>query len=113
MSKVTSAADRPAAAEPPKPVAYGRDAMTDLSDEVEWPSCEVLNATSKDGPERVMKQGLRDQPELLLESDADEQVRRPNARAPTRRRATTSQRPSAFRRPGCRRTVRPTADHES
>ena len=48
--------------------------MVDLIDEIEWGSCECLNAVSKDGVGRIMKQGLRDQADLLLESDADEQL---------------------------------------
>lgn len=58
-----------------KPAAYGKAAMTDLLEEIDWGSCEVLNAVSKDGIGRVAKQGMRDQADLLLESDADEQAR--------------------------------------
>jgi len=77
MSKLAPDAGAAPAAEPPKPAAYGASAMTDLLEEIDWAACEVLNAVSKDGVGRVMKQGLRDQAELLLESDADEQVRWP------------------------------------
>ena len=78
MSKLPPAgsAAPSAAPDPPKPAAYGAAAMTDLVDEIQWSSCECLNlnAASKDGLGRVMKQGLRDQEDLLLESDADEQL---------------------------------------
>eukprot|EP00967_Tisochrysis_lutea_P078168 scaffold106343_cov30-Tisochrysis_lutea.AAC.1 len=74
-SKLAPDASAPAPAPEQKPAAYGAAAMTDLLEEIEWGSCEVLNAVSKDGVGRVAKQGLRDQPDLLLESDADEQVR--------------------------------------
>jgi hypothetical protein len=41
---------------------------------IAWPSCEVLNAAGKSGVGTVLKQGLRDQPEMILASDADEQL---------------------------------------
>ncbi len=46
--------------------------MVDLVDEIDWSACEVLNATGS--LQNVLKQGLRDQEGLLLESDADEQA---------------------------------------
>ena len=39
-----------------------------------WPACEVLNAAGQSGVGTVLKQGLRDQPEMLMTSDADEQL---------------------------------------
>ena len=46
--------------------------MVDLVDEIDWSACEVLNATGS--LQNVLKQGLRDQEGMLLESDADEQA---------------------------------------
>lgn len=74
MSKLappTTAAAPPAA--PPAP-AYGAAAMVDLEDKVNWANCEALNKTSQSSLQNVLKQGLRDQETLLLESDADEQL---------------------------------------
>ena len=39
-----------------------------------WDSCECLNRTPKSSVANILKQGLRDQAELLLESDADEEL---------------------------------------
>ena len=70
MSKQAPApAPVPAPAPPP---AYGKAAMVDLVDEIDWSACEVLNATGS--LQNVLKQGLRDQEGMLLESDADEQA---------------------------------------
>ena len=57
---------------PAKQVAYGAKQMTDLEPELDWSSIEVLNTASD--PRVALSQGLRDQPELLIESDADEQL---------------------------------------
>ena len=70
MSK-QAAAPAPAPAPAPPP-AYGKTAMVDLVDEIDWSSCEVLNATGS--LQNVLKQGLREQEAMLLESDADEQL---------------------------------------
>ena len=70
MSK-QAAAPAPAPAPAPPP-AYGKAAMVDLVDEIDWSACEVLNATGS--LQNVLKQGLRDQEGMLLESDADEQA---------------------------------------
>ena len=70
MSK-QAPAPAPAPAQAPPP-AYGKAAMVDLVDEIDWSACEVLNATGS--LQNVLKQGLRDQEGLLLESDADEQA---------------------------------------
>ena len=48
--------------------------MVDLEDKVNWANCEALNKTSQSSLQNVLKQGLRDQETLLLESDADEQL---------------------------------------
>ena len=70
MSKQAPApAPVPAPAPPP---AYGKAAMVDLVDEIDWSACEVLNATGS--LKNVLQQGLRDQEGMLLESDADEQA---------------------------------------
>ncbi len=45
----------------------------DLIDLIEWPALEVLNLRGDTAP-NALKQGYRDQDELVLESDADEQV---------------------------------------
>ena len=74
MSKQAPAPAPAEAAAPPPPAAYGAAAMTDLLEHVTWSGCEVLNAVKKDSLGNVLKQGLRDQEDLLLESDADEQL---------------------------------------
>ena len=56
------------------PAAYGAAAMVDLCDLILFSGCEVLNAAGFGGVDRLLKQGLRDQPELTVESDADEQL---------------------------------------
>lgn len=48
--------------------------MVDLEDCILWDSCECLNRTPKSSVANILKQGLRDQEMLLLESDADEQL---------------------------------------
>ena len=48
--------------------------MVDLEDKIAWNGCEVLNATKANTLGNAVKQGLRDQEGLLLESDADEQL---------------------------------------
>jgi len=48
--------------------------MADLAEHINWSACECLNRTSKSSIENVLKQGLRDQAEMVLESDADEQL---------------------------------------
>ena len=53
---------------------YGKAAMVDLADHIDWGSCEVLNAAGSSSLQSVLKHGLRDQQEMLLESDADEQL---------------------------------------
>lgn len=70
MSKQASAA-QPAPAPAPPP-AYGKAAMVDLVDEIDWSACEVLNGSGS--LQNILKQGLRDQEQMLLESDADEQL---------------------------------------
>merc|ERR1740130_887309 len=57
-----------------KPVSYGAASMTDLETDVDWNGCEALNTANKGKLDSVLKQGLRDQAEILLESDADEQL---------------------------------------
>ena len=70
MSKlVAPAASGPPAAAAPPP-AYGAAAMKDLIEFINWSGCEVLNST-KPGVDTVLKQGLRDQPEMIMESDSD------------------------------------------
>ena len=72
MSKQAPApAPSPAPAPPP---AYGKAAMVDLADHIEWSSSEVLNAAGSSSLQNVLKQGMREQKEMLLESDADEQL---------------------------------------
>jgi len=74
MSKLappTAAAAPPA---PPPAPAYGAAAMVDLEDKIDWAKCEALNKTNQSSLQNVLKQGLRDQEMLLLESDADEQL---------------------------------------
>ena len=62
-------------AAPQPPPAYGADAMTDLESSISWSGCEVLNATKPaDAAGSLLKQGLRDQAEMLVVSDADEQL---------------------------------------
>jgi len=48
--------------------------MVDLEDQILWDSCECLNRTAKTSIGNILKQGLRDQELMLLESDADEQL---------------------------------------
>lgn len=48
--------------------------MVDMVDMIEWNGSEVLNAVKKDSLGNALKQGLRDQEALLIESDADEQL---------------------------------------
>lgn len=64
------------APQPQPPAAYGAAAMTDLEGSINWSRCEILN-TTKPGPhcvDSLLKQGYRDQEEMLVESDADEQL---------------------------------------
>ena len=73
MSKLVappSSSAQPAAAQPP--AAYGAAAMLDLADQIQFSACEILNAKGEIGT--VLKQGLRDQAEMIVESDADEQL---------------------------------------
>ena len=77
MSKFANAgptSDAAAAAPPPPPPAYGAAAMVDLVDEISWSGCEVLNAAKKESLGNALKQGLRDQELMIVESDADEQL---------------------------------------
>ena len=69
-----SNATQAAAPEPPPPPAYGAAAMVDILEQINWNGCEVLNAVKKDSLGNALKQGLRDQEGLLVESDADEQL---------------------------------------
>lgn len=48
--------------------------MVDLIDSINWAACEALNTTKKDALGNAVKQGLRDQETMLMESDADEQL---------------------------------------
>jgi len=48
--------------------------MTDMESSIAWAGCEVLNAVKADSLGNALKQGLRDQEALLIESDADEQL---------------------------------------
>jgi len=48
--------------------------MVDLEEQIVWDASECLNRTPKSTLGNILKQGLRDQAELLLESDADEQL---------------------------------------
>jgi len=48
--------------------------MVDLVDAISWSSCEALNITKKDALGNALKQGLRDQEAMVMESDADEQL---------------------------------------
>ena len=48
--------------------------MVDMVDKIAWSSCEALNTTKKDALGCAIKQGLRDQEQMLMESDADEQL---------------------------------------
>lgn len=73
MKKTTPSATE-AAAPPAPPPAYGAASMIDLEDQIVWDSCEALNRTSKSSMGNILKQGLRDQAEMVLESDADEQL---------------------------------------
>jgi hypothetical protein len=72
MSKLASGPAKPP--EPAPPPAYGKAAMVDLADHIEWSSSEVLNAAGSSSLQNVLKQGTREQKEMLLESDADEQL---------------------------------------
>ena len=72
MSEPASGPAKPP--EPAPPPAYGKAAMVDLADHIEWSSSEVLNAAGSSSLQNVLKQGTREQKEMLLESDADEQV---------------------------------------
>lgn len=76
MSKLANAGPTAAAAAPapPLPPAYGKDAMVDLEGSISWSGSEVLNAAKKDSLGNALKQGLRDQEVMLIESDADEQL---------------------------------------
>jgi hypothetical protein len=75
MSKIAGPSTQQAAAPaPPPPPAYGAAAMVDLVDKINWSSCEALNTTKKDALGSAVKQGLRDQEAMLMESDADEQL---------------------------------------
>jgi len=77
MSKLASAAPTSSAAAapaPPPPPAYGAAAMVDLEPNFLWSGCEVLNAAKKDSLQNALKQGMRDQELMLVESDADEQL---------------------------------------
>lgn len=58
----------------PPPAAYGAAAMVDLEDVIAWDACECLNRTPKSAVTNILKQGMREQEALLLESDADEQL---------------------------------------
>ena len=49
--------------------------MKDMEEFVAWNGSEVKNAVKKESLGNVLKQGLRDQEEVLMESDADEQAR--------------------------------------
>ena len=71
MSKAAPApAPAPAASAPPE--KFGKAAMVDLDEAIDWGACEVLN--SRHTLDRIMRAGPRDQDELVLESDADEQL---------------------------------------
>eukprot|EP00310_Coccolithus_braarudii_P015365 CAMPEP_0183334450 /NCGR_PEP_ID=MMETSP0164_2-20130417/3048_1 /TAXON_ID=221442 /ORGANISM="Coccolithus pelagicus ssp braarudi, Strain PLY182g" /LENGTH=195 /DNA_ID=CAMNT_0025503581 /DNA_START=6 /DNA_END=593 /DNA_ORIENTATION=+ len=59
---------------PTPPPAYGAAAMVDMQDHVRWSESSCLNKSARSSLENVLKQGLRDQAEMLLESDADEQL---------------------------------------
>lgn len=59
---------------PAPPPAYGAASMVDLEAHIAWSACELLNGTSGSSAERCLKQGPRDQADLLVESDADEQL---------------------------------------
>jgi hypothetical protein len=48
--------------------------MEDLLESIHWSGCEVLNATKTDAVGSLLKQGLRDQELMIVESDADEQL---------------------------------------
>lgn len=48
--------------------------MVDLVDKVDFSASEALNTTKPDALNAAVKQGLRDQEGLLMESDADEQL---------------------------------------
>ena len=48
--------------------------MEDLLESIHWSGCEVLNATKTDAVSSLLKQGLRDQELMIVESDADEQL---------------------------------------
>ena len=76
MSKLAGPSTTPQEAAPPKapPPAYGAANMTDLEPLITWASCEVLNANSKTPLGNALKQGMRDQETLIVESDADEQL---------------------------------------
>lgn len=49
-------------------------AQKDLIDVIDFSRLEALNVTPKTPADNVLKQGYRDQDELLVVSDADEQV---------------------------------------
>ena len=76
MSKqvASAASSGPAAPAPQPPAAYGAAAMEDLLESIHWSGCEVLNATKTDAVGSLLKQGLRDQELMIVESDADEQL---------------------------------------
>lgn len=70
--KVASGA---AAAPPPeKPEVYGAASMTDLEPVISWGHSYVLNAAKPGVVDYALKQGMRDQEGLLIESDSDEQL---------------------------------------
>lgn len=48
--------------------------MTDMESLISWNGSYVLNAAKSNSLGFALKQGLRDQAEMLLESDADEQL---------------------------------------
>ena len=71
LAAPSAEASAPPAAPPP---AYGAAATVDLEDQIFWNGCETLNVKGKNDIRTVMKQGTRDQADLLIESDADEQL---------------------------------------
>ena len=71
LAAPSAEASAPPAAPPP---AYGAAATVDLEDQIFWNGCETLNVKGKNDISMVMKQGPRDQADLLIESDADEQL---------------------------------------
>lgn len=48
--------------------------MVDMEPHISWSESGCLNTTAKSNIQNVLKQGLRDQQEMLIESDADEQL---------------------------------------